>query len=150
MAQPSCGTCGRTSARILIVALTALLAACAAPRPAPAPPRQPAAEQPVFSQEGIASWYGRMHHGRKTANGETYDMNALTAAHRNLPFGTVVRVTNLQNGRVVKVRINDRGPYVNSRVIDLSAQAARALDMRQSGTARVRVEQFASDQPPTS
>jgi rare lipoprotein A len=77
-------------------------------------------------------------------------MNAYTAAHRNLPFGTIVRVTNLDNGRVVKVRINDRGPYVKSRIIDLSAEAARALGMRQKGIAHVRIEQFASDQPPTS
>jgi rare lipoprotein A len=141
-----------TSARVLIIAFTSFLAACAAQRPEPPSPApaQPAAERPIFTQEGIASWYGRVHDGRKTASGDIYDMNALTAAHRNLPFGTVVRVTNLDNGRMAKVRINDRGPYVDSRIIDLSAQAARALGMRQSGTARVRIEQFVSDQPPTS
>ncbi len=140
----------RKSAGIAVLLLTGILAACAQ-RPQPAPqPTQPAVEQPTSSQEGTASWYGQNHHGRKTANGESYDMNANTAAHRSLPFGTVVRVTNLDNGRTVKVRINDRGPYANGRIIDLSAHAARDLGMRESGTARVRIQQFASDQPPTS
>ncbi len=85
----------------------------------------------------MASWYGPGFHGRKTANGETYDMDAMTAAHKELPFGTVVRVKNLDNGRVVNVRINDRGPFVRGRVIDLSRAAARAIDMLGPGTARV-------------
>lgn len=129
------------------------LAACAAPRPEPQPAPSapvadapPAAPAPSFAQQGVASWYGKSHHGRRTANGETYDMSAMTAAHRSLPFGTVVRVTRLDDGRSVKVRINDRGPYARGRIIDLSAQAAEAIGMSEVGIARVKVEQFAADQ----
>lgn len=86
---------------------------------------------------GLASWYGQQHHGRKTASGETYDMNQMTAAHRTLPFGTRVRVTNVENGRSVVVRVNDRGPHVSGRVLDLSFRAATALDMVGAGVARV-------------
>ncbi|WP_420814658.1 septal ring lytic transglycosylase RlpA family protein [Paraburkholderia susongensis] len=93
-----------------------------------------------FRQTGRASWYGRFFHGRRTANGERYDMHALTAAHRTLPLGSYVRVTNPANSRSVVVRINDRGPYARGRVIDLSMAAASALDMRHSGTARVQIE----------
>lgn len=141
MAPPTRGTWSRALARASILALTVLVAACAAQRPAPSPPA-PAAVEPTFRQEGIASWYGTAHHGRPTANGETYDMKAATAAHRTLPFGVIVRVTNLENGRSTLVRINDRGPYVKGRIIDLSEGAARAIGMRQRGTARVRVEQI--------
>ncbi|MCF8105253.1 MAG: septal ring lytic transglycosylase RlpA family protein [Desulfohalobiaceae bacterium] len=88
---------------------------------------------------GIASWYGGKFHGRKTANGETYDMHGLTAAHKTLPFGLRVRVGNLDNGRTVVVRINDRGPFVKDRVIDLSYAAARRMGMVRSGTARVTI-----------
>ncbi|MCC8393481.1 septal ring lytic transglycosylase RlpA family protein [Paraburkholderia sp. MMS20-SJTR3] len=93
-----------------------------------------------FRQTGRASWYGRFFHGRRTANGERYDMHALTAAHRTLPLGSYVRVTNPSNSRSVVVRINDRGPYARGRVIDLSMAAASKLDMRHSGTARVQIE----------
>jgi len=89
---------------------------------------------------GSASWYGGKFHGRKTANGERYNQNALTAAHKSLPFGTKVRVTNESNGKSVVVRINDRGPYVGKRVIDLSRAAANAVGMVQRGVARVKVE----------
>lgn len=89
---------------------------------------------------GIASWYGPGFHGNASASGERYNQNAMTAAHRNLPFGTKVQVTNLNNGRSVVVRINDRGPYVGGRVIDLSAAAARILGVMQTGTAPVRLE----------
>ncbi len=89
---------------------------------------------------GTASYYAHKFHGRQTANGERYDMYALTAAHKKLPFGTMVRVTNLSNNRSVIVRINDRGPFVGNRVIDLSLGAAKAIEMVQSGTARVRLE----------
>lgn len=89
--------------------------------------------------EGVASWYGPGFHGNATANGERYDQNALTAAHRTLPFGTVVRVVNLNNGKSVDVRINDRGPYVDNRIIDLSRAAAGRIDMIQSGLAPVRI-----------
>jgi rare lipoprotein A len=89
---------------------------------------------------GIASWYGHPYHGRPAANGEIYDMEQFTAAHRTLPFGTLVRVVNLENNKSVDVRITDRGPFVGDRVIDLSHAAARAIDMVGPGTARVRVE----------
>ncbi|MEC5408795.1 septal ring lytic transglycosylase RlpA family protein [Paraburkholderia sp. MPAMCS5] len=93
-----------------------------------------------FHQSGRASWYGRGFHGRRTANGERYDMHALTAAHRTLPLGSYVRVTNPTTSRSVVVRINDRGPYARGRVIDLSMAAANVLDMRHAGTARVKIE----------
>ena len=93
-----------------------------------------------FRQVGTASWYGPGFHGRKTASGERFDQNKLTAAHRSLPLDTVVKVTNLDNGKAVKVAINDRGPYVGNRVIDLSRAAATKLDMTDDGTARVRIE----------
>lgn len=89
---------------------------------------------------GMASWYGPGFHGNRTANGEVYNQNSLTAAHKHLPFGTRVRVTNRQNGRSVVVRINDRGPYIGGRIIDLSAAAARMVGVMQSGVAPVRVE----------
>ena len=98
--------------------------------------------RPVINgvQAGIASWYGEEFHGRPTSNGEVYNMHDLTAAHRTLPFGTVVEITNLQNGRSVTVRINDRGPFVGNRIIDLSYAAARMLDMVGPGTIPVRLE----------
>lgn len=90
--------------------------------------------------EGIASWYGEDFNGRLTANGEVYDMYKFTAAHKTLPLGTVVKVTNLDNGKTVEVRINDRGPYVQGRIIDLSRTAGRAIGMREAGTAKVKLE----------
>lgn len=89
--------------------------------------------------EGLASYYGDDFRGRKTANGERFNPDALTAAHRNLPFGTCLRVENPDNGRSVRVRVNDRGPYVRGRLIDLSEGAARALDLVRQGVARVRL-----------
>lgn len=93
-----------------------------------------------FQVTGIASWYGPGFHGRPSASGETYNQNAMTAAHRSLPFGTNVQVTNLNNGRSVVVRINDRGPYARGRIIDLSAAAARVLGVMQTGIAPVKIE----------
>lgn len=93
-----------------------------------------------FWEEGVASWYGKPFHGRKTANGETYDMYGMTAAHKRLPFNTRVRVRNLRNNRTVIVRITDRGPFVDDRIIDLTYTAAQHLDMVGSGTARVRID----------
>ncbi|TNE70555.1 septal ring lytic transglycosylase RlpA family protein [bacterium] len=90
-------------------------------------------------QSGVASWYGPGFHGKQTANGEKYDQEELTAAHKTLPFNTLVRVMNLDNGKSVVVRINDRGPYAKGRIIDLSRGAAKKLDMLNSGTARVRL-----------
>jgi rare lipoprotein A (peptidoglycan hydrolase) len=100
---------------------------------------------PSFSQFGTASWYGAAFHLRQTASGEPFDMNDLTAAHRFLPLNTVVRVTNLHNGKSVVVRINDRGPYVRGRTIDLSSYAAKQLGMRNSGLAPVRIDVFDLD-----
>ena len=99
-------------------------------------------------QTGIASWYGGEFHGKRTSSREVYDMNDLTAAHNTLPLGTFVAVTNLNNGQSVVVRINDRGPFVKNRVIDLSYVAARALDMIGTGTALVRIEVLADISPP--
>ncbi|MFO7984065.1 MAG: septal ring lytic transglycosylase RlpA family protein [Desulfuromonadales bacterium] len=93
-----------------------------------------------FVQEGLASWYGEKFHGRKTSNGEVYDMHAMTAAHKTLPLGIYVRVRNRDNGREAVVRLNDRGPFVKSRVIDLSYAAAKKLGVDGPGTAPVRVE----------
>lgn len=98
--------------------------------------------QQTFSQEenGLASWYGPGFHTNTTAGGEVFDMNKLTAAHPSLPFDTRVRVTNLRNKKSVVVRINDRGPFVKNRIIDVSREAARKLDILHSGVAPVRVE----------
>ena len=96
-------------------------------------------EEPGYDAVGIASWYGKRYHGRRTASGEIFDMNSATAAHPTLPFGTRVWVTNLENGRSAVLKINDRGPFVRRRIIDVSRSAARALGFVQQGTARVRV-----------
>ncbi len=96
--------------------------------------------EPAYNDTGIASWYGKPFHGRKTANGEIYDMNALTAAHKTLPLPTNVRVTNLENGRSLVLRVNDRGPFVNGRIIDISRRGAQLLGFLRQGTAKVRVE----------
>jgi rare lipoprotein A len=88
---------------------------------------------------GLASWYGNEYHGRQTASGEVFDEEAMTAAHRSLPFGSVVQVTNQKNGKSVRVRINDRGPFVRGRVIDLSKGAARKIDMINDGVVPVRL-----------
>lgn len=96
-------------------------------------------EQPDYDETGIASWYGPTFYGKHTANGEMYDGNALTAAHKTLPLPVNVRVTNLENGKSLVVRVNDRGPFARGRIIDLSKRAAELLDVVQTGTARVRV-----------
>ena len=93
-----------------------------------------------FSQTGTASWYGRQFHGRKTASGETFDMNALTAAHRSLPLNCFIRVTNRNNGKSVVVKVNDRGPFHGNRVLDLSYGAAKQLGITSAGTANVSIE----------
>ncbi len=92
------------------------------------------------TEVGVASYYSRAHHGRPTASGARFDQRALTAAHRSLPFGTRVRVTNLGNGRSVVVTVTDRGPFVRGRILDVSYGAARDLDFVRAGTARVRIE----------
>src|SRR5690349_21565245 len=98
-----------------------------------------------YSETGIASWYGPDFHGKSTANGEIFDQNALTAAHKTLPMPTIVRVTNLENGRSIEVRINDRGPFVNNRIIDLTRRGAQLLGFEAQGTARVRVQVMKED-----
>jgi len=93
-----------------------------------------------FSQTGVASWYGRQFHGRKTASGETFDMNAMTAAHRSLPLNCYIRVTNRSNGKSVIVKVNDRGPFHGNRVLDLSYGAAKSIGVTNAGTAKVSIE----------
>lgn len=99
-----------------------------------------APQAPLGPETGIASWYGHPYHGRPAADGEIYDMEKMTAAHRTLPFGTWVRVTNLDNDKTVDVRIIDRGPFIDGRIIDLSHAAARAIDLIGPGVAQVRVD----------
>jgi rare lipoprotein A len=125
--------------RALLIALIVVVAGCSAVRPpdlpsgrAPEPP-----SKPEF-RTGLASWYGSAHHGKRTASGEVYDMNAMTTAHRRLPLGTWLFVENPKNGRHVKVRVNDRGPLVDGRVLDLSYAAAQALGVTGAGVFRVR------------
>ena len=121
----------------------------------PAPARKPAPRAksqdlpllPGYVEEGNASWYGLPFHGRRASNGEIYDMYRLTAAHRTLPFDTVVRITNLANGRSATVRITDRGPFVENRIIDLSLAAARELDMIGPGVVPVRLEVLSGGDP---
>jgi len=133
----------RWPACILIAAVLLLVVSCASS------PRYTSAARPRRGtppgslrriQTGVASFYGQDFHGRKTANGETYDMYAMTAAHQALPFNTRVLVTNLDNGKKVAVRINDRGPFVKDRIIDLSYGAAMKVGMVGPGTANVRLE----------
>lgn len=109
------------------------------PQAAPIAPAEPQFEVASI-QDGVASWYGPGLNGNRSASGEVFNQNSLTAAHRSLPFGTQVRVTNLRNGRSVIVRINDRGPFSRSRIIDLSRAAANAIDMVNAGVAQVRLE----------
>lgn len=106
---------------------------------------QPLRDDRGYVEEGTASWYGPDFHGKLTSCGEIYDMNAMTSAHKILPMGTRLRVTNLRNQRSVVVRVNDRGPFVKSRIIDLSYAAAKQLDVVASGTAPVRIESIAGD-----
>jgi len=137
-----------------LICLLLLLWACAADRYTPPPPTPPGHPKPYrvlgtwyqpipnargFEQTGIASWYGRKFHGRKTANGEIYNMYAMTAAHKTLPLGTYVRVHNLHTGRTIDVRVNDRGPFVRGRIIDLSYTAAKEIGIVGPGTARVKI-----------
>ncbi|MEK7670230.1 MAG: septal ring lytic transglycosylase RlpA family protein [Bacteroidota bacterium] len=94
----------------------------------------------LLTLEGVASYYAADFHGKLTSNGETFDMNALTAAHRTFPFGTRIRVTNLENSKMVLVRVNDRGPFKEGRIIDLSLGAAKSIDLVKTGTVRVKLE----------
>ncbi len=140
---------------ILLAAFTSQACSVLSGRPsAPAPPTVPGQPKPYkvngdwyqplahargFEEEGLASWYGREFHGRRTSNGEVYDMYGVTAAHKTLPLGTYVRVHNLANDRTLDVRINDRGPFVRGRIIDLSYTAAQKLGVVGPGTAPVKI-----------
>ena len=128
----------RERACAAFVVTAAILSACTSRLPPLQPPPSPAPGP--YVEVGKASWYGPWHHGRRTASGERFDMHSMTAAHRTLPLGTIVRVTNLETHRAVRVRINDRGPYAEDRIIDLSAAAARSLGIKAQGVAQVRVE----------
>ncbi|WP_279386493.1 septal ring lytic transglycosylase RlpA family protein [Phenylobacterium hankyongense] len=159
----------RFSRLAVVLAAGASLAACAtvepryATQPAPAPRAQgqkigkpyqvggvwytPKA-QPNYDEVGLASWYGPQHQGKPTANGERFDLNRVTAAHKTLPLPSVVEVTNLDNGKRIHVRVNDRGPFVSGRIIDLSQEAARELGFEGRGLAHVRVRYLGADAPP--
>ena len=139
MTPPPSRPRGCFAGKRLALCLLLLFAACA--------PRREVAYEPLgdgrsfrYKETGVASWYGKEYHGRKTSNGEVYNMFALTAAHPTLPFHTLVRVTNLENGKQVDLRINDRGPFVEGRIIDLSHTGAQAIGMLAKGTAKVAVE----------
>jgi peptidoglycan lytic transglycosylase len=145
---------------LLVLGCLALVTSCAAKRPHAAQPdssktRAKASQKPYtvdgkryeplathegFVQTGVASWYGKDFHGKRTSNGEKYDMNAMTAAHKTLPLGVFVKVRNIDNGHETVVRVNDRGPFVKGRILDLSYAAARKLGVDVAGTAKVRIE----------
>ena len=112
----------------------------------PTPPPPPI-EKPLFTQLGLASWYGAPYHNRRGSNGQVYDMNAMTAAHRTLPLNSVVRVTNVKTGKSAVVRITDRGPFIGERVIDLSLAAAKAVDVWEPGTAWVKLDLLEAPAP---
>ena len=126
------------SGRVLAVAAFLILAARCASAPSKAP--QSPSDWSTFRQTGEASWYGPTFHGKTTANGERYNMLSMTAAHKQLPFNTMVKVTNLANGVSAVVRINDRGPFLKGRILDLSYAAARALRANTSGVIKIRLE----------
>lgn len=128
---------GRSAWLPLLALVVSLSVACAT---TVSSPRTAAVVRPLLVEEGLASWYGHPYHGRPTASGAVYDMRELTAAHRTLPFGSTVRVVNLTTGRSVIVTINDRGPFVEGRIIDLSHRAAEALDAIAAGVIPVRLE----------
>ncbi len=149
----------RGLAAILLAATSLLLAGCGggnkrARTRTPAPPptsaetfNVPANAKPLYVETGLASWYGPPYHNRPAANGEIFDMNAPTAAHRTLPLGSIVRVTNLSTGQRTLVRINDRGPFIEGRIIDLSLAAASEIGVRRAGIAKVRVEVMRAPAP---
>ena len=128
----------RVRAELLPILLASVMfsGACAQQK---SPASSPTSIERHRAETGQASWYGKAHHGQRTANGERFDMHALTAAHRTLPFGTIVRVKDLKSGKSVNVRINDRGPFRRDRIIDLSYEAARKLGFISRGTARVAI-----------
>jgi rare lipoprotein A len=118
-----------------------------APSVQPSPTRSAPFIPGIYVEEGTASWYGIPFHGRRAANGEMFDMNTLVAAHRTLPFGSILRVTNLNNGKQIEVRVIDRGPFVGDRILDLARAAAAGIDMIGTGTAPVRIELLSGPSP---
>jgi peptidoglycan lytic transglycosylase len=132
------GAAGMPSRRVAVggALVLALLSACA--HPERRPEAQP--QRPAKVQTGLASYYARMHEGHRTASGEPYRGERMTCAHRTFPFGSVLRVTDLENGRSVLVKVTDRGPFEPGRIVDLSLAAARALGMLERGVARVKLE----------
>ena len=123
------------------IAATLVVAGCKADNSSQKDVKAPTQEStPSFQQSGKASWYGPGFHGRQTASGETFNQNEMTAAHRTLPLGTKAEVTHVKSGKSVEVTINDRGPYVKGRVIDLSRAAAKKLGITKDGTATVKIE----------
>lgn len=140
-----------------LITAAAFLATCAVSKVPPAPPVHAASSlapavvqgyREAYRETGTASWYGNEFHGRKTASGETFDMYGISAAHRILPLGTTIRVTNLDNYMSIKVRVNDRGPFARNRVLELSYGAAKELGFVAQGTARVKVEALEPVQDP--
>jgi rare lipoprotein A len=110
-------------------------------------PKLPRNAKPIYVETGLASWYGPPYHNRKGANGEIYNQNAMTAAHRTLPLNSMVRVTNMSTGHVAIVRITDRGPFIEDRIVDLSLAAAKAVDVWRPGTAEVKLEVLSAPAP---
>jgi len=137
------------AALLIILALLGIGCAHHRPQPvtAPKPPAPTAEVDKGHTEKGLASWYGDPYHGRATASGEVYDMHRMTAAHRTLPFGTVVKVTRRDTGAEVKVRITDRGPFVRGRIIDLSYAAAKKIDLVSDGVAPVKIKVVGFEEP---
>jgi rare lipoprotein A len=139
----------RTAAMAAVMLLVILTAACAhrGSTPVSTRPAPPSAQvEEGWTEKGIASWYGEPYHGRQTASGEIYDMHAMTAAHKTLPFGAVVKVSRRDTGADVKVRVNDRGPFIEGRIIDLSYAAARSIGLDIDGVAPVKIKVVGHDQ----
>lgn len=144
---------------LLLILTIFAMAGCASKAAPPAPPDRaiqspyqvdgiyyhPLPDAEAFAETGTASWYGDDFHGKKTSNSEIYNMHAMTAAHKTLPFGTMVEVHNLENDHKIIVRINDRGPFVRSRIIDLSHEGAKRIDMIRNGTAKVSIKAIGMD-----
>lgn len=135
MACVRCGIGARAASALVLLTLVLL----------PALAGEATAQEAPFVQTGVASYYAEEFHGKRTANGETYSMWAMTAAHQTLPFNSLVKVTNLENGKSIVVRINDAGPFVDNRIIDLTRAGAAKLGMIEKGTARVRLEVVGRD-----
>ena len=122
------------------ISVLMVLSGCASSGPKTVPMEETVVRKEGWTEKGDASWYGKPYHGRKTASGEVYDMYEMTAAHRSLPFGTIVRVTRRDTGAKVEVRINDRGPFIKGRIIDLSLAAARVIGLDRDGVAPVKLK----------